>query len=130
MAEVLTRFGEAQFSSVVQIIITPPESSLTKGRLGHFIRILCLIKYRAVMTYWGSGGVALRIQTSALDGGEWSDSRSGLLYSWEGLLYPFDRRLDELQSRSKCSKIIIIIIIIIITTTTTTTTISICTCKQ
>jgi hypothetical protein len=35
---------------------------------------LCLTKHHAMKTYWGSGGIAPRILTSALDGGEWSAS--------------------------------------------------------
>jgi hypothetical protein len=38
---------------------------------------LCLTKHHAMKTYWGSGGIAPRILTLTLDGGEWSASRSG-----------------------------------------------------
>jgi hypothetical protein len=38
---------------------------------------LCLVKHNATKTYWGSGGIAPRILTSALEGGEWSASRRG-----------------------------------------------------
>jgi len=37
-----------------------------------------------VKAYWGSGGVATRIVTSALDGGEWSASHSGRFIPREG----------------------------------------------
>jgi hypothetical protein len=33
---------------------------------------LCLTKHRDMKTYWGSGGVALRIFTLELDESEWS----------------------------------------------------------
>jgi hypothetical protein len=38
---------------------------------------LCLTKHHAMKTYWRNGGVAPRILTSALDGGEWSASSPG-----------------------------------------------------
>jgi hypothetical protein len=38
---------------------------------------LFLTKHHAMKTYWRSGGETPRILTSALDGGEWSASRSG-----------------------------------------------------
>jgi hypothetical protein len=39
---------------------------------------LCLTKHHAMKAYWWSGGIAPRILlTFALDGGEWSASRSG-----------------------------------------------------
>jgi hypothetical protein len=38
---------------------------------------LCLTKHHPMKTYSGSGGIAPRILTSALDGGEWSASRPG-----------------------------------------------------
>jgi hypothetical protein len=38
---------------------------------------LYLTKHHAMKTYWGSGGIASRFLTSALDGGEWSVSLPG-----------------------------------------------------
>jgi len=38
---------------------------------------LCLTSYHAMNTYWGSGGIALRILNLAIDVDEWSASRSG-----------------------------------------------------
>jgi hypothetical protein len=52
--------------------------------------------------YWGSGGIATRIFfTSALDGGEWSDSRPRRFTPHEkSPWYPLDSGLGESQSRS------------------------------
>jgi hypothetical protein len=36
-----------------------------------------LTEHHAMKAYWGSGGIAPRTLTSALDGGEWSASRPG-----------------------------------------------------
>jgi hypothetical protein len=44
---------------------------------------LGLTEHHAMKTYWGSGGIAPRILTSALDEGEWSASRSGCFTSTE-----------------------------------------------
>jgi len=54
----------------------------------------------------GSGGIAPRILTSALDGGEWSASLPSRFYpQGKSPWYPLDRRLGGLQSRSgRCSE--------------------------
>jgi hypothetical protein len=49
------------------------------GKLNVKVKVklfLCLTKHHAMKTYWGSGGIAARILTSALDGGELLASRS------------------------------------------------------
>jgi hypothetical protein len=38
---------------------------------------LCLIEHHAMKAYWGSEGKLHALLTSALDGGEWSASRTG-----------------------------------------------------
>jgi hypothetical protein len=48
----------------------------------------------AMKTYWGSGGIAPRILTSALDGGEWSASSPGRFTPREGA--PLTHRLGGL----------------------------------
>jgi hypothetical protein len=48
-----------------------------------------------------SGGVAPPFLTSPLDGGEWSASRPGHFNLGKRPLYPLDRRLNRLQSRSE-----------------------------
>jgi hypothetical protein len=51
--------------------------------------------------YWGSGDSSTHSLTSALDGGEWWDSRPGLFTPRERVpWYPLDRRLGGPQSRS------------------------------
>jgi hypothetical protein len=51
--------------------------------------------------YWVSGGIAPRILTSALDGGELSASYPGRFISRErASWYPLDRRLGGPQNRS------------------------------
>jgi hypothetical protein len=48
---------------------------------------------------WGSGGIALRYLTSALDGGEWSASCPGRFTLGKFPRYPLDRRLGGPKSR-------------------------------
>jgi hypothetical protein len=63
---------------------------------------LCLTKHRSMKTYWGSGGIAPRNLTSALDGGEWSASRPGRFCTRERApWYPLVRGLGGPQSRSE-----------------------------
>jgi hypothetical protein len=50
---------------------------------------LCLIKHHTLKMYWGGWGIDPPFLTSALSGGEWSDSRPLPLYPQ----YPLDRRL-------------------------------------
>jgi hypothetical protein len=59
--------------------------SMVKSKLSLYLQ-----KNHAIKTYWGSGGIAPRILTSALDGEEWS------------ALLPTEKtsRLDEFQKRS------------------------------
>jgi hypothetical protein len=45
--------------------------------LAYYNWSLWLTKHHAMHIYWGSGGIAPRILTSALDGGEWLASRPG-----------------------------------------------------
>jgi hypothetical protein len=45
-----------------------------------------LSERHAMKAYWGSGGIAPRILTSAQDGGEWSASRPGRFTPWERAL--------------------------------------------
>jgi hypothetical protein len=53
--------------------------------------------------YWGSGGIAARIVTSALDGGEWSASRPDRFAPHgKSPWYPLNRRLGGPQIRSGC----------------------------
>jgi hypothetical protein len=53
------------------------------------------------METYGGGGIAPQFLVSALDGSEWLASRFGRFIPGEkNPWYPFDRRLDGLQSRS------------------------------
>jgi hypothetical protein len=44
---------------------------------------LCLTKYHAMKTYWGVEVQLHAFLISALDGGEWSASRTGRFDPWE-----------------------------------------------
>jgi hypothetical protein len=62
---------------------------------------LCLTKHNAMKTHWRSGGIAHSFLTLALEGGEWSVSRSGcFIPQRKSLRYLLDRMLGGLQSRS------------------------------
>jgi hypothetical protein len=51
---------------------------------------------------WGGGGIAPPFLTSALDGGEWSDSRTGhFTHKKKSPWYPLGRRMGRPQSRSR-----------------------------
>jgi hypothetical protein len=53
------------------------------------------------MKTYGVGGIAPRVLTSALDGGEWSSWRPGRFNPCERApQYPLNRRMGESQSRS------------------------------
>jgi hypothetical protein len=68
---------------------------------------LCSTKHHAMKTYWGSGGIAPRILTLALNGGEWSASRFGrftprertLATHWIGGWVGFRAVLDTVVKR-------------------------------
>jgi hypothetical protein len=50
--------------------------------------------------YWGNGGIASLIVTSALDGGEWSALCPGRITPRESSWYPLDRWMGGPQSCS------------------------------
>jgi hypothetical protein len=56
---------------------------------------LCLTEHHAMKTYWGIGGIAPNgFLTTALEGGEWSDSHPDRFTPGERApRYPLDRRL-------------------------------------
>jgi hypothetical protein len=67
------------------------------------VKSLCFVltEHHAIKAYWGSGGIAPRIVTSAIDGGEWSASRPGRFISQgKSPWYPLDRMVGGPQSRS------------------------------
>jgi hypothetical protein len=59
-----------------------------------------LTEHHAMKAYWGMEVISMHSLTSALDGGEWSVSRTGRFTPGENPWYRLDWRLSEPQSRS------------------------------
>jgi hypothetical protein len=66
---------EAGEDSIMRSFCTPHQI-LLKGK-GEVVPVLFSTEHHAMKAYWGSGGIAPRILTTALDGGVWSASRPG-----------------------------------------------------